>query len=245
VRLFIELLTSIPDQAKRTTFLTECGTSFVQNMLFKGLSKANIKQMLPGLAVTYLKEEYNAASKQEALSVTKGLISKLLDNEFNNFANSNFIKLPHNYLEGINFNPKLDSNVNFQFTKFYQPIWHCKFERVGMESVSFFDELVDVSFKNTDLRKVYFSSPINTPYSSIGLENALLSAESFKGLRSAFIVDFVGADFKAVNFQDPGIKFRLQYLDLTKATLESCDLNKLKLKGLILWEANLAKARAC
>lgn len=242
VRLFIELLTYIPDQAKRRVFLTECGTSFVQKMLFKGLSKANIKQMLPGLAVTYLKEEYNAASKQEALSVTKGLISKLLDNEFTNFANSNFIKLPHDYLEGINFNPKLDSNVNFQSTKFYQPIWHCKFERVGMESVSFFDELLDVSFKNTDLRKVYFNSPINTPYSNIGLENALLSTESFKGLRSAFIVDFVGADFKAVNFQDASIKSRLQFLDFTNTNLESCDLSKLKLNGVVLWEANMAKA---
>lgn len=237
VKLFIKLLTHIPDKAKRSAFLTECGIAFVQKMLYQGLCKADINHMLLGLSISYLNEAYPAASKREALSVTKDLLSKLLENEFKSFSKLSFIKLPHAYLDELDF-----SNANFQSAKFYQPIRHCKFDFAEMEGASFSAQLEHLSFKNTDLRKVVFNSPYNTQYSDIDLENALLSTESFKGLRSAYVVNFVGANCKEVDFHDAGIKSRLQYLDFTNANLESCDLNKLKLNGVTLWEANLAKA---
>ncbi len=236
-RLFIELLTHIPDPAKRAVFLTECGPEFVKKMLYHALNQADIKHVLPGIGINYLKEDYNALSKQEALSITKGLISTLLDNEFNSFSNLNFIQLPHAYLEELDF-----SNVILKLSKFYQPIRYCAFDRADMEGVRFFAELEHISFKNTDIRSVNFNKPFSTPYSNIDLENALLSTESFKGLRSAYVVDFVGSNLQEVNFQDEFIKPRLRFLDFTNANLESCDLSKLELHGVVLWEANLAKA---
>jgi uncharacterized protein YjbI with pentapeptide repeats len=237
VRLFIELLTHIPDQAKRTLFINECGNEFVKKMLYKGLAIADIKTVMPGLAIDYSAEAYSAMSGQEALSISKELIKQLIDNGFTQFSEINFVKLPHPYLEQIDF-----SDLDLQFAKFFQTVRHCQFDRSKMDNVNFFERLEHLSFRSTDLRRVSFQSPINTPYIDINLENAQLSTNTFKGLRSACIVNFVGVNLKEVNFQDAGIKFFLEYLDFTNANLESCDLSKLKLNGAVLWETNLAKA---
>lgn len=237
VKSFNELLSGLPDQSKRKMFITECGHEFVKKMVYKGLIEVDIKTVMPGLTINYLTEDYLGISRQEALSFSKGLIKQLIDNEFNEFSHINFIKLPHPYLEEIDF-----SDTNLQFAKFFQPVRHCQFDRSKLDNVIFFERLEHIAFKTTDLRKVVFQSPINIQYSEIDLENAKLSTEAFKGLRSAYVVNFVGANFQEVDFQDVLIKLRLQYLDFTKANLEESDLSKLKLTSSVFWEANLGKA---
>lgn len=236
VKHFIGLLTHLRDKEKRLLFLKECGDEWVKKMLYQGLAAADIKTVLPGLAIDYLAEDYPLPSRQEALSVSKGLIKQLINSEYKQFRHVNFIKLPHPYLEEIDF-----SNSDFQGSKFFQTVRHCQFDQSTLDNVIFFEALEHISFKTTDLRKASFKNSINSHYTELNLEKARLSTKTFKELKLAYVINFIGANLREVNFQDTAVRTHLQYLDFTRANLESCDLSGLQLTGSIFWETNLAK----
>jgi uncharacterized protein YjbI with pentapeptide repeats len=236
VQLFAKLIMHIPDPTNAKLLITTCGVEFVKKMIVQGITQADVKWVLPGLPIHYLTNDYLQNSRQEALRITRSLIKELISHEFKNFDKIDFIKLPHDYLVNIDF-----SKVNLQFSRFLQSVRRCKFDESNMNGVTFYANLEEISFKNTDIRKVIFQTPYNPIYSDINLENAILSTESFKTLRSAYVAEFVGSNLKDVNFQDTAIKSHLQFLDFTRANLESVNLSQLKLTGLVLLETNLEK----
>lgn len=236
VQLFAELLLHIPDPANAKLLITACGDEFVKKMLTQGLFQADIKKVLPGLSINYLSNDYSENSRQEALQITQGLIKKLIDYEFKNFARIEFLQLPHAYLNELDF-----SLSNLRSAVFYQAVCRCKFDGSDLYGAVFFSSLEKISFKSTDIRSVIFHSAIPQPYLEINLDNTLLSTDSFKALRMGYVTQFVGTNLKEVNFQDREIKFLLQGLDFTGANLESLDLSHLKLTDSIWLGSNLQR----
>ncbi len=238
VKLFKKLLILIPDKEKSALFLKACGNKFIQEMLKAGLDKADFRSAFPGLSVSYAAKDYDASSQREGLSVTKELIKQVIEGEFKNFKDINFKQLNHlNYLEEIDF-----SQLDLQKSNFFQSVRNSKFDETKLRGASFFGVLEQISFKKVDLRTVNFVCPITAQYANIILEDAIISTTSFIGLRSSHVVDFTAANLKEVDFQDVAVKNYLKFLDFSKANLESVDLSKLKLPGLILSGTHLAKA---
>jgi uncharacterized protein YjbI with pentapeptide repeats len=238
VKLFKKLLILIPDREKSALFLTKCGDEFIQQMVKSGLEKVDFRNFFPGLSVSYTATDYDATAKREGLSVTKELIKQVIDGEFKNFKDINFKKINHlNYLDGIDF-----SQLDLQQSNFFQSVHNSKFDRAELRGASFFAVLEHVSFKETDIRTVNFVCPENAQYSNIILDAAILSTNSFIALRSSYVVNFSGANLKEIDFQDGAVNKYLKFLDFSKTNLESVDLSKLKLPGLILSGANLSKS---
>jgi uncharacterized protein YjbI with pentapeptide repeats len=236
VQLFSELLSYIPDRAKRALFLQECGDDFIRKMLKAGLDKVDVRSQFPGLPFGYLIRDYDDSAKREGRSVTKELIKRLIDSGFKNFKDISFKQLSHlNYLDGINF-----SKANLQYAYFLQSVCHCNFAEAELKGARFFADLENLSFRRADLREVFFQN--DRHYSAIDLEDALLSTQSFRDLRLSYVTSFRGANLKEVDFQESIIKNNLKFLDFSKANLESANLSQLKLNGLMLRDANLAEA---
>lgn len=234
VNLFMELLGYITLKKDKLGLISHCGDQFIQQLIIQGLNKADIHHTFPGLGITYSLEDFGATSKNEALSITKELLKRLINNDFKNFSGIIFKKLPFRYLNWINF-----ENSNFKNTKFYQFIQHSNFDAAQLDGAVFHAYLTDVSFRKTDLRKTDFQCPSNQKYLEIDLNDALISSDVFIKLRLADISDFVGANLKDVDFQRVDIKDRLKFINFSGANLEASNLSGLNMLGLKIARANL------
>jgi uncharacterized protein YjbI with pentapeptide repeats len=133
------------------------------------------------------------------------------------------------------------SRLNLQNVIFDQAIDTCWFEEAQLRNAKFNQPMKRVSFKKTDLREVYFRSFMEGS-SIMGLQQAILSTDSFKALIRTYTLDFSEADLREVNFKNPQIKINLALLNFAKADLRSVDFSQLDLSYLILTGANLENA---
>ncbi|WP_342146274.1 pentapeptide repeat-containing protein [Rickettsiella endosymbiont of Aleochara curtula] len=234
VHLFMQLLHDMPNKANRVLLIQNCGKEFIHKLIDEGLSEADIRCTFPGLSINYKLENYDTISKNQALSVTKVFLNRLIDNNFINFSELNFKQLPFHYLDWNNF-----ASLNFKKTKFYQSIQHANFDNAQLEDTIFYSYLIDVSFRHVDLRKTNFRSPNNSPYKELDFTGALLSTNVFRKFLFSDMYQFTGANLKEIDFQRADIKDRLSFLDFSGANLEGCNLNQLNVVGLKLVKANL------
>ncbi|MES2142479.1 MAG: pentapeptide repeat-containing protein [Pseudomonadota bacterium] len=235
-KLFVELLSSLADKNEKALFLRSCGDQFIHNRLSEGIFRADFTMQFPELKLDYVTDNSYFVARQEGLSITKALITELIGSGFINFNGFNFYEVRHlAYLDGISF-----SKLSLKDASFFQSMKFVLFDEAELTGTKFWRSLSYVSFENTDLRSTMFWTLVGAKYSSLSLQGALLSTQSFNNLRSAHVLDFTGADLRAVDFQQPNIKNRLQDLDFSKANLAGVDLSKFDMKNLKLLGANLA-----